>query len=139
VAVRVTLGHDLDVTFAADTSCDLEFSLTDGLGRHVTQTLTVETFKDRPPPDRTARFLVSQRFDPAMRRAALTMELTRPSPVRATVYDVRGRERVQVWDGPLATGTHVVRWDAAALEPGVYFLRVLAEPAGTVQRFVVMR
>ncbi len=138
-ALPVAIARALEVSFAADSSCDLRVTLTDGLGRQVVRQWAVETFADRALPDRTARLLVVQHWDAVMQRAELSLELVQASSVRATVYDVRGRARVQVWNGPLAVGTHVVRWDVGALEPGVYWLRVLAEPSGALQRFVVVR
>ncbi len=138
-APPVALARALEVSFAADSSCDLQVTLTDGLGRQVVRTWPVETFVDHGPAERTARLLVVQHFDAAMHRAELALELVKSSPVRVTVYDVRGCARVQVWNGPLAAGTHIMRWDAGALEPGVYWLRVLAEPMGALQRFVVVR
>ncbi len=137
--LRVVLGSSPAQTFAADTSCDLEVTLVDGLGRRVARPWVVETFRDQPPPNRTGRFLVAQRFDAGMRQAEVSLELTAGSGVSAIVYDVRGRERVRVWNGPLSSGVHLLRWDAGELESGVYYLRVLANPAGAVQRFAIVR
>lgn len=139
LAVPLTLGHELAISFVADTSCDLEVVLVDGLGRRVVERRAIESFKDKPPSDRTARFMAVQHFDVGMRHGELTLELTEPAPVVAVVYDVRGRARARIWDGPLSRGVHIVRWDAAALEPGIYFLRVTTSPRGTVLRFAVLR
>lgn len=137
--IRLTLGSAPEQTFAADTSCDLELSVIDGLGRRVIQTWAVETFKDQPPGDRTARFAVQQFFDAGMRAAQVSFELVQGATVDAAVYDVRGRRRARVWDQPLSAGVHLVRWDASTLEPGLYYLRVLAGRASTVLRFAIVR
>ena len=70
------------------------------------------------------------------RSRATTQALKREELV---VYDVRGRVRATLWDGPAGRGTHIVRWDTGALEPGVYFLRLVAEPTGILERFIVVR
>jgi hypothetical protein len=82
---------------------------------------------------------MSQSLDAGARHAETRFELTRATPLKLSVYDVRGRLRVTLWDGPATRGTHAVRWDASGLEPGVYFLRLLAEPSGLLERFVVLR
>ncbi|MEQ1833926.1 MAG: hypothetical protein ABL977_12800 [Candidatus Eisenbacteria bacterium] len=136
---RLTLGRELEQTFAADTACDLELAVIDGLGRRVLRTWSVETFKDQPPSNRTARFSVQQFFDDGMRQGQVSFELVQGATVDAVVYDVRGRARARIWNQPMSAGVHLLRWDARALEPGLYYLRVLAGPAATVLRFAIVR
>ena len=138
-ALLEQLGADIEQSFAADTSLDLTVTLQDGLGRIVTQHRVVETFVDHPPPFSTGALRMTQRLDAGARHAETTIELTRASPLKLTVYDVRGRVRATLWDGPAGRRTHVVRGDAGALEPGVYFLRLVAEPTGIQERFVLVR
>jgi hypothetical protein len=133
------LGSGAEQSFAPDTSLDLVATLTDGLGRTAAQHLAVETFVDHPPPLSTGVLRMSQSLDAGARHAETRFELTRATPLKLSVYDVRGRLRVTLWDGPATRGTHAVRWDASGLEPGVYFLRLLAEPSGLLERFVVLR
>jgi len=133
------LGDGLEKSFLADTSFALRVTLVDGLGRVVVGSLDVETFTDHPPPLASGVQRLTQHLDHAARGAETTVELTRSTRMSLVVYDVRGRVRERLWDGPAARGVHLVRWDASALEPGVYFLRLLVEPAGRVLRFVVAR
>ncbi len=133
------LGEGLAQSFAADTSCDLTVSLFDGLNRLTRQNIAVVTFADRPPGIAPSGFRVSQRTDARARGVETTVELTRATRLSMVVYDIRGRVRARLWEGPATTGAHVVRWNAASLEPGVYLLRVLAEPHGSVLRFSVVR
>ncbi len=133
------VGEGLDQSFAADTSCDLTVTLFDGLDRVTRERIVVETFPDRPPGSASNDLRVSQHTDARARNAETTVELTRATTLHMVVYDIRGRVRAKLWDGPAAAGAHVVRWNATVLEPGVYLLRVLAEPHGTVLRFSVVR
>ncbi len=129
----------LACSLVADTSLDLDVTLVDGLGRSVSRRLTVTTFVDHPPPLNPRTFRMSQLLDARARNAQTTIELPHATPLHLAVYDVRGRLRATLWDGPAQRGTHVVRWDASGLEPGVYFLRLIAEPTGILERFVVFR
>ncbi len=138
-AVLEYLGEDLATSFAADTAFDLTVSLLDGLGRVTREQVLVETFVDRPPPTPTGLLRVSQRADARARAMETSIQLPRSGPIHMVVYDVRGRERARLWDGTATAGSHVVRWSAGSLEPGVYLLRVLAEPDGTVLRFSIIR
>ena len=133
------LGEALERSFAADTSLDLTATLVDGLNRVVQQRVVVETFVDHPPPLGSGVLHMTQSLDAGARQAETTIELTRATPLRLSVFDVRGRIRATLWNGPAGRGAHVIRWDASGLEPGVYFLRLLAEPTGLLQRFVVLR
>jgi hypothetical protein len=134
-----SLGQDVSPSFAADTSFDLYVTLRDGLGRTLTERFAVETFADHPPPLISGVFHMSQELDARAHGAETSFELTHASRMALVVFDVRGRRRVTLWDGPAERGVHVVRWDASALEPGVYFLRLTADPSGLLQRFVVVR
>lgn len=134
-----SLGTDLEQSFAADTSMELSVRLQDGLGRSVQQYLEVETFADHPPPLSSGLFRMTQVLDAGAHHAETTLELNHASPLKLVVYDVRGRVRATLWDGPAERGTHIVRWDPGGLEPGMYFLRLVAEPTGILNRFIVVR
>jgi hypothetical protein len=134
-----TVGEGLTCSLFADTAMDLDVTLVDGLGRTAARHLVVATFVDHPPPLGPTAFRMSQQLDARARRAETTIELPHATPLELTVYDVRGRLRATLWGGPAERGTHVVRWDASGLEPGVYFLRLVARPTGILERFVVVR
>lgn len=56
--------------------------------------------------------------------ASTTIRFTLPPAgnVRARVFDVQGREVMQLADQQYAAGSHVLQFDGAALSSGVYFL-----------------
>ena len=56
--------------------------------------------------------------------ASTTIRFTLPAAgmVRARVFDVQGREVMQLADQQYAAGSHVLQFDGAALSSGVYFL-----------------
>ena len=58
-------------------------------------------------------------------------------PVTVEAFDALGRRVAVVWDGPLAAGTHPLRFDASALPAGVYVVRARTA-AGTVGRTVTV-
>jgi hypothetical protein len=133
------LGEGTGMSFAVERPCELVVTLLDGLLRVTKQSLTVETFADRPPPEALAEMRVSQYHDARSRAMETTVQLPHAASLRMRVYDVRGRERARLWDGPVTRGSHIVRWDAGALESGLYLLRVEAAPSGTVFRFTIVR
>ena len=55
------------------------------------------------------------------------------------VYDVSGRVRRRLWDGPVSPGAHVLRWSAADLEPGVYVMGLETPRGRLVRKFAVLR
>ena len=133
------LGEGLAQSFAADTAFDLTVTLLDGLGRVTREQVLVETFVDRPPPSPAGLLLVSQRADARAHAMETSIQLPHTGRLSLVVYDVRGRARARLWDGAATAGSHVVRWDAGSLEPGIYLLRVMAERDGTVLRFSIVR
>jgi hypothetical protein len=74
--------------------------------------------------------------------ATTTLRYTLPTRARAlvTVTDVLGRTIRHFLEGALPAGTHEIRFDAAGLPGGVYFVRLNVEGIGTdVQRVVLVR
>jgi hypothetical protein len=135
------LGEGPALTYTPSAPCELVVTLLDGLvpPRSVREFVTVETFADEPPSPAIGEIRVRQRMDGRARAVETLVEVPRAGPLRMRIYDVRGRLRMRLWDGPAARGAHVVRWDASALEPGLYLLRVEGEPTGTVVRFTLLR
>jgi hypothetical protein len=133
------LGDEGTTSFAVTQPCEIEVSVKDGLLRITRVHFEVTTFVDHPPADGYGVLQVRQHPDARARTFETSVDLPRSGPLRMRVYDVRGRLRARLWDGPATRGGHVVRWDAASLEPGIYLLRVEAEPTGTVLRFPVVR
>jgi flagellar hook capping protein FlgD len=82
--------------------------------------------------------------NPALGEAHISMVLARGTPIRAEVFDVRGR---MVWrlDEPVApAGSVTVAWDGrddagAAAAPGLYFIRVSAGSEARAARLVLRR
>ena len=137
-AVEEMLGRGPSVSFAVETSFSLRATLEDGMGRAVVQQITVEAFVDKPPPGSTAWVRLSQTMDAAL-RAETHIELQQATALRLSVYDVRGRERLRLADGPAPRGERVIHWSAGPLEPGIYFLRArTAEDHADVLRFIVI-
>jgi hypothetical protein len=80
---------------------------------------------------------MSIRPNPARRTATITFAIDESGRVAIDVHDAAGRRVDTVYEGQIAKGTHEVVWNLAALEPGVYFARVV--PGGVVRRVVVTR
>lgn len=77
--------------------------------------------------------------NPAFGRARVDYALTREGPVRLSLFDVQGRELLVLGDGVRGAGRHSVALDAAAVRPGMYFVRLRAEGAEFTRRVVVGR
>jgi hypothetical protein len=65
-------------------------------------------------------------------------------PVTLAIYDVRGRLLRQLLAGPVATGSHDVRWDGrtasgAVVGSGVYFARITIGDFVAAEKLVVVR
>jgi hypothetical protein len=133
------LGTGSEKSFAVETSCVLRVTLRDGQGRTVQRLLGVQTFADRPPPAVTGVFQASLALLDGARRAEVRYELVRDATLKLEVVDVTGRLRARLADAPAGRGAHVVGFDIAGLEPGIYLLRVRHGEDGKVLRFIVLR
>jgi hypothetical protein len=90
---------------------------------------------DRAPVVRLGR--VSP--DPVTAGSRVTFRLARAGEVRLDLLDLQGRVRARLADGPHARGDHSLPLGRGGLEPGVYWLRLLALGEQQRTRFVVLR
>jgi hypothetical protein len=76
---------------------------------------------------------------PSPASGSFTVDCTLPDDGRVSIalYDLSGRRVSTVFDGETAAGRHEYSYNAAALPPGVYLVR-LATDAGTLTRRVVV-
>jgi DNA-binding beta-propeller fold protein YncE len=77
--------------------------------------------------------------NPAFGEAHLDFALPREGRVRLSVLDLQGREVAVLADGVQEAGRHTAALDAAALHPGMYFVRMRASGANLGRRLVVVR
>ncbi len=74
--------------------------------------------------------------NPTTGLTTIPFEIERSLHVRISVFDLVGRRRATLVDRVVAAGRHDVRWDAAALPPGAYVIRLQA-PGFSASRMVV--
>ena len=67
------------------------------------------------------------------------IELPSPAFVDARVYDVSGRLVALLRQEPLQAGAHTLRWDAASVSSGVYFLKIAAGPWVETRKIPIYR
>jgi penicillin amidase len=78
--------------------------------------------------------------NPVAGAASLRYTIDTPATVRLSVFDALGREVAVLVDAEQAAGAHRVSLGTAALAPGVYTVRLVADGrAATAQRVVVVR
>ena len=90
----------------------------------VTTRLSTGTAVDDAPG--TSRLALDAVY-PNPARGAARVRFSVPAsdlPVTVRVLDVLGREVAVLWRGRLPTGAHERTWDAEAVAPGVYFVRL---------------
>ncbi|MEM6288020.1 MAG: T9SS type A sorting domain-containing protein, partial [Bacteroidota bacterium] len=75
---------------------------------------------------------------PTRGEAVLQIGLPASGPLRAVVYDVRGREVAVVADGEHAAGWHRIPW-RTDVAPGVYVVRLEAGGETRTQTMTVVR
>lgn len=68
-----------------------------------------------------------------------TVNLPRGTHVRVGVFDVRGARVNTLVDRTMGAGLHHMRWDAAGLESGTYYLRLEAEGVQQSRKFTFVR
>ena len=77
--------------------------------------------------------------NPVAGTARVAFTVAAAGPVRLAVVDLLGREVAVLADGPAAAGAHSVAWDASALAPGVYVLRLGTADDAVTQTVTVVR
>ncbi len=78
--------------------------------------------------------------NPFTSATAIQFDVQRQSDVTITIYDIAGREVASLLRAaPTAAGTHVIRWDAAALPGGVYLCRMEAGGQSFTGKMVLVR
>jgi hypothetical protein len=96
---------------------------------------------DRSPQSGLA--LSPARPNPTSRGASFDLDLPSTSPVRASVYDLAGREVARLADRVFAPGRHRLDWDGrtrsgARVRASVYYFRVTAGSARLHRSVVVL-
>ncbi|MBK6909806.1 MAG: T9SS type A sorting domain-containing protein [bacterium] len=54
----------------------------------------------------------------------IQFSIQKPGNVSATIYDLTGREVIQLQNGGMAAGAHELRWNAGSLASGIYLCRI---------------
>jgi len=91
-------------------------------------------------PPAEARFTLAPAApDPACGLSRVSYVVPRQAHVRLTLLDLQGRELATLAEGEREPGRHSATLDAAALPPGLHFLRLQAPGVDLVQRVVTLR
>lgn len=90
-------------------------------------------------PTADADLALSVAPNPAASRARVSFGLAEPGAVRASVFDLLGREVAVLADAPYAAGRHDLDLDAAALPAGLYLVRVATAGRSQTMRITVAR
>jgi len=79
--------------------------------------------------------------NPFMGTTAINFSLAAPGPVSLEVFDANGRRVKTLIQGDLGAGPHNVQWPARgeAVEPGVYFYRLLAPGYRMTRKMMLMQ
>jgi len=88
------------------------------------------------PPTGDGATLLPVTPNPVTAQATVRYRLDRPAPVVLHVFDAVGREVLLLVDASQGTGDHAALFNATALPPGVYLVR-LQTPDGTHTRLLV--
>lgn len=76
--------------------------------------------------------------NPTAGRVTLSYTLPEARHVALAVYDAVGRQVVVIDEGMRAAGSYDVTWEASALAPGAYVVRLQAEEEAQVRRITVL-
>jgi hypothetical protein len=81
--------------------------------------------------------------NPSQGEAVLSFRTTRPGPITARVFDVRGALVRTLIQGTYAAGEQVVRWDGRRssgerVQGGIYFLRIESAEGNAVRKFAYL-
>jgi hypothetical protein len=96
------------------------------------------------PMDVLRARLLSISPNPTPGNTTVAFESELREPVTLGVYDVTGRERVRLLDGPATDGRTIAEWDGrdrdgTQIAPGIYFVRVATPRGSAVRKLTVIR
>ena len=77
--------------------------------------------------------------NPFNSEACITYELPRTSEVTITVFDIRGKYIVELFNGIKNEGAHSYTWNALAYPSGVYYIRMKSEAFIQIRKCVLMK
>lgn len=77
--------------------------------------------------------------NPVRTSAVVAFDVPEASAVAVVVYDLLGREVARLAGGEVGAGTHRARFDASALSPGVYVVRMRAGTFSASEEVTVVR
>jgi len=138
-AAPEVVGTGQSVTFAVKGRFSLSARLQDAMGRSTTQAIDVESFDDRLLVSQHDMVQLSQSVTGG-RQAETHVELAASAMLRLAVYDLHGRQRLQLLDDSEPRGERVIRWDASVLEPGIYYVHATTSiDQSATLRFIVLR
>ncbi len=84
-------------------------------------------------------FAVSCYPNPFNAEVSIRVELTRPEKLSVAVFDLRGRNVAQLWQGDLGSGVHRWVWSGAETSSGMYLVRVSGDGWREVRKVVMLR
>ncbi|SNR38946.1 metallophosphoesterase [Hymenobacter mucosus] len=84
----------------------------------------IEQFTLRQP---VSTEILSVLPNPFTTSAKVTVQLPTAGPVVVRVVSASGQEVARLYEGALAAGSHVLRWNRQALPQGVYYVQLLTE------------
>lgn len=151
--LRIPLTADLSGTVAQGGGSNelvLPISLsgeTDVSGNRLQVTITgsvrasspVATYAELPDVYESGFVLEEPYPSPTADAATIQLSTEHAHTIRIDVYDVRGRQVAQLFDGLLAPGRHAFRFDADGLPAGVYFVTAAGDHGRSMAKVVVIR
>ena len=74
--------------------------------------------------------------NPSYAHAALSLSVTQATTIGITMYDMTGREVLDIYEGTVGAGEMKVPFDAGELSSGVYLIKISDGTASIQKRFV---
>jgi serine protease len=91
-------------------------------------------------PEKVNQFTVSQNYpNPANALSKLDIYLPKTGQLNITVYDILGKQQIQVFDGTLKQGNHQIEINSQNLPIGLYYYRTTFEGLEKVMKMVVVK
>lgn len=69
----------------------------------------------------------------------ITYTIPKESQVSLKIYDVMGREIIELVNGKVSTGTHSIEFDASSLASGTYFYKLTANEFISVKKMILLK
>jgi len=136
VADYNTNGNSTSLIIVAPDSEEL-FSTS---GNFIIEEIIVANEESYIPVDMPSEFMVSKAYpNPFNPSTSVSIYVPTNDFVNVSVYNIMGQKVATLYNGSMAAGNHIIRWNASNMTSGMYFIRAESKSDASIQRVSLVK